>query len=223
MSSKICVAIPAFRLQQTLDQVKALSAPDIIEIRFDYRKELIDINAIREATDIPLIATNRCKEQGGYARETESDRIDLILEACKAGYEYADIELTTENLSQVIKEIKETGSKCIVSHHDFKATPSRRELTRLHDEAKSKGADIVKLIGTANKEEDNLEYLEFLKQHPGNISFGMSRHGIISRLASPLMGGAFTYASAVEGKESAPGQLTIKEMRSIYMTLEVDQ
>jgi 3-dehydroquinate dehydratase len=39
---------------------------------------------------------------------------------------------------------------------------------------------------------------------------------------SPLVGGAFTYASTGEGEESAPGQLTLPRMREIYTAMGVE-
>jgi 3-dehydroquinate dehydratase type I len=50
----------------------------------------------------------------------------------------------------------------------------------------------------------------------------MGQAGKISRILSPLFGGIFTYASVSKGRESAPGQLTITELREIYALLGVD-
>jgi len=49
----------------------------------------------------------------------------------------------------------------------------------------------------------------------------MGEAGVISRILSPLFGGEFTYASTKTGSESAPGQLTIAELREIYRVLGV--
>ena len=47
----------------------------------------------------------------------------------------------------------------------------------------------------------------------------MGEHGKVSRLLSPLFGGFFTFASLEQGSETAPGQMSIKEMRSAYELL----
>jgi 3-dehydroquinate dehydratase len=48
------------------------------------------------------------------------------------------------------------------------------------------------------------------------VSFAMGPSGITSRILSPLLGGYLTYASLGEGKESAPGQVTVSELTKIY-------
>ncbi|MEM2806315.1 MAG: type I 3-dehydroquinate dehydratase [Candidatus Bathyarchaeia archaeon] len=45
--------------------------------------------------------------------------------------------------------------------------------------------------------------------------------GKISRLLSPVFGGFFTIASLERNLETAPGQMTIQELREFYRTLGV--
>jgi 3-dehydroquinate dehydratase/shikimate dehydrogenase len=47
----------------------------------------------------------------------------------------------------------------------------------------------------------------------------MGTAGALSRVLSPLAGGYLTYASIGIGSASAPGQLSLEAMRSIYRTL----
>ena len=44
----------------------------------------------------------------------------------------------------------------------------------------------------------------------------MGEHGKISRLLSPVFGAFFTFASLEAGSETAPGQISIREMKSAY-------
>jgi len=48
------------------------------------------------------------------------------------------------------------------------------------------------------------------------VSFAMGHLGLVSRILCPLVGGYFTYASLGEGRESAPGQLTVGHLKKIY-------
>ena len=219
MKPRICVAVPAYTEMVTLNQVRSLRDVDLIEIRFDYRTEKISPEKVRAATDKPLIATNRVAHQGGRGDVTEETRIKLLLDACRAGFEYVDVELEAPSVKEAIRDAHAHGAKCIVSHHDFYATPTLEELHGFHARAVSVGADLVKLIGTANGYGDNLVYLKYLESEPGNVSFGMGRHGTPSRVMSALLGGAYTYSSASAGKESAPGQLTLQEVRCIFRAM----
>lgn len=221
MKPLICVAVTARDTKQTLTRIRGLTSPDLIEIRFDYCVEPIEPRRIRDVAEAPLIATNRPVYQGGLSEEVEERRLGRLYEACEAGFEYADVELAAPSIGETIEHMHDLGSKCILSHHDFEATPTLEELNRLNERAEVMGADIVKLVGTANDYGDNLVYLAYLSGKPGNVSFGMGLHGVPSRVLSPLMGGAFTYASIVEGEESAPGQLTLQKMRELYEAMGV--
>ena len=48
------------------------------------------------------------------------------------------------------------------------------------------------------------------------IALVMGQGGIISRLLSPKFGGFLTFGSLASGKESAPGQPTLADLRNIY-------
>jgi 3-dehydroquinate dehydratase len=47
----------------------------------------------------------------------------------------------------------------------------------------------------------------------------MGELGKTSRLLSPIFGAFFTFASLEKGSETAPGQISIKEMRTAYSLL----
>lgn len=222
MKPLICVAVTGRNTEQIIARVGRLQQADLIEIRLDHSVEPIDLRRVRDATAKPLIATNRPENQGGHSKEGEESRLATLYGACESGFEYADVELAAPGSGDAVKRVHDLGGKCIVSHHDFKATPTLDELIRMHAEAKSRGADLVKLVGTARCYGDNIAYLSYVSGNPGNISFGMGRHGVPSRVISPLVGGAFTYASTGEGEESAPGQLTLSRMREIYEAMGVE-
>jgi len=80
------------------------------------------------------------------------------------------------------------------------------------------GADICKIVGKATCQKDNLTYLNLIQENPSVslVSLGRGRTGLLSRVGSPLVGAAYTYASSEAGRESAPGQLTVPELRQIY-------
>jgi len=219
-SPRICVVITARDTEEALERISELApqGPDLIEVRFDYMEAPGDARALRDSTKIPLIATNRRADQGGFAKMSEPDRVAVILAAVEAGFEYADLELNTPGLGELGLKLKGFGGKLIVSHHDFQKTPpidELRETMRLMEEY---GADVCKIVGTAQSPGDNLVYLSLhgTRGDDSLVSFGMGRDGILSRVLSPLVGGEFTYASSHAGGESAPGQLTLTEMREIY-------
>jgi len=204
-------------MHQTIEDVKrAGTEADLIEIRMDYRDEALGLAEIVEASRVPLIGTNRRPDQGGKAREAEQDRVQLLMEAVKAGFTYIDLAETTEDLEKVIADLKQAGATVISSYHDFENPLNIGQLEEKYAELKKTGCDVVKIIGWADSFLDNLPYIKFNNEHPGNVFFGMGEKGGTSRILAPLSGALYTYASLDEGKELGPGQVPLNHLREIY-------
>jgi 3-dehydroquinate dehydratase-1 len=165
----------------------------------------------------PWIATNRARRNGGGFNGSEAARLERLFKALDAGAAMVDIELETENLAQAAARIKEKAL-CLVSYHNFEATPLYPELTAILEQERRAGADVCKIVTTAQSLGDNFRLLKLIRDFPQIriVAFAMGESGILSRVLCPLVGGDFTYASVSPGRESAPGQLTIAELRNIY-------
>jgi 3-dehydroquinate dehydratase type I len=222
---KICVSITAGNSFEAADIIDVVQphGPDLIELRLDYLVSDKCLEVIRDATVLPLIATNRRRDQGGLCSLSEKKRVAALFDACDKGFDYIDLELNTDSISIVAEEALSCGVKLILSHHDLDHTPDKERLVNIMRSELNLGADICKIIGTSKNIYDNLTYLSFLGENPevNLVCFGMGETGVMSRVFSPLFGGAFTYASAKLGLESAAGQLTIADLRAIYMILGV--
>ncbi len=165
----------------------------------------------------PWIACNRRAEEGGKWEGDEARRIDELLKAVKLGADIVDIELETRNLEEAIPLIKKRA-KCLLSFHELEKTPSLDRMKGIVQRQLEAGADICKVITTAQRFEDNLTVLQLITEFPKAkmVSFAMGPLGLASRILCPLVGGDFTYASIEKGKESAPGQLTVRDLIKIY-------
>ncbi|MGP3668113.1 MAG: type I 3-dehydroquinate dehydratase [Candidatus Bathyarchaeota archaeon] len=221
--AKICVVIIGRSIKEVEKMlVKAeKDEADLAELRIDYVKNLtnFDLKKVRETTSLPLIATNRPIGEGGYSTQPENDRLNVLLKAAQCNFDYVDMEFSVEKVEQYIAEIKNLGCKTIVSHHNFKLTPTISEMFKLFRRMVNIKADILKIIFTAKRLEDNLECLSFLSKASKKwriVSFCMGKLGVPSRILSPIFGGEYTYASLLKGKESAKGQLTINELKKIF-------
>ena len=206
--------------EHTVASIKKAKNADLIEIRLDYRKEPLDLAAIRACTEKTLIATNRRKDQGGKAEESEKSRVELLEKAAEAGFEYIDIASTTENLKKVVSHLQSLGAKVITSHHDFKNPLDAEQIEKLHKMLSESGCDVIKIVGWTAADEDTVPYLEYNRHHPGNLSFGMGEKGVKTRILAPLSGALFTYASLEAGSELAPGQIPLDALKEMYRSLE---
>lgn len=222
---RICVSVSARDPPRAAEAIRGAEPyePDLIELRIDHLESLEGLEEIRGSTDIPLIATNRRRDQGGRFQGREEERVAELLGACRGGFDYVDLELTTPSLRRVADEVRGHGAGLILSFHDLGGTPPREGLKRILMEELGLGADICKIVGTATSYLDNLTYLSFLgeRRDVKLVCFGMGRLGTVSRVLSPLFGAEFTYASMGTGLETAPGQLTVGALREIYRMLGV--
>ena len=188
---------------------------DLLEVRIDLIGD--DWQDIVRQLEKPWIACNRSADEGGQWQGSEARRIEKLLQAIELGAETIDIELRTNNLKNIINLIKKQA-KCLVSFHDLEKTPPFDTMKQIVEEQSKAGADICKMVTTAQDFEDNLAVLRLIPEFPTIkvVSFAMGPLGIISRVLSPLVGGEFTYASIEKGKESAPGQITVGDLKKIY-------
>lgn len=188
---------------------------DFFEVRIDLIGD--DWQEVTGRLNRPWIACNRNRTEGGRWQGSETKRIEELLKASELGADIVDIELRTKGLAEIVPLIKKR-SKCLLSYHDLKETPSFEAMKEIVQRQLAAGASICKVVTTARKFADNVRVLQLLSAFPDAemVSFAMGDLGIISRVLSPLIGGSFTYASIKKGKESASGQITVRELRRLY-------
>jgi len=192
---------------------------DLIELRVDYLRNA-ELGLLFQNRKKPFIVTHRRKEEGGRYRGDERKRLGVLQEAIDLRADYIDVELATERslLQGLISNKRST--RIILSSHDFRKTPPQKELQKLLDQMVGLEADVVKIVSFARSWEDNLNILSLLpfakERKQKIIAFCMGEKGKISRIFSPFLGAAWTYASLKPNRTSAPGQLTAQALKDIW-------
>jgi 3-dehydroquinate dehydratase type I len=231
---KLCVPVSAPYGKEAFRIIReAAAVAELVELRMDGIGDVPLAALLAEARSFPrppaVIVTNRRRDEGGMrppadgerTEEAERRRVDLLIDAVKLGAEFVDVEIATDERlrEELLAEIARRGfrTSLIVSHHDFRRTPSLRRLKQIYGRCADARAAIVKVVATAVRPEDNLRVLELVahvrrKCRP-IVAFCMGEAGKISRLAAPLLGTEFGFACLRKGEGSAPGQLTVQEMR----------
>jgi len=209
---RICAVI----VDDDLEAVKKVEPfVDLFEVRIDLIgdgwQELV------KQLKKPWIGCNRRADEGGRWQGDETGRVEKLLEATELGADIVDIELRTEGLKQA-RELIKKRAQCLLSFHELKETPPLSSMREIVQRQLKAGADICKIITTAQKFEDNLTVLQLISEFPQTriVSFAMGPLGLVSRVLCPLVGGDFTYASIEPGKESASGQITVAGIRELY-------
>ncbi|MEM2575733.1 MAG: type I 3-dehydroquinate dehydratase [Sulfolobales archaeon] len=202
------------------EDVEIACTADLVEVRIDILGSRW--SEVISGLNRPWIACNRRFDEGGLWRGDEVGRIRELIKAINLGAKFVDIEFTTPDVREHIKRFKSGGAVVIVSKHITTHTPDLISLKTLVSNMVNLGADVWKVATKANNLLDNLVLLKLIKESPTpGISLAMGELGTLSRVLSPLVGGFLTYASVRRGAESAPGQLTLNEIKEIYKLLGV--
>jgi 3-dehydroquinate dehydratase-1 len=188
---------------------------DLFEVRIDVIGD--GWQELAQQLRKPWVACNRTADEGGKWKGDEKGRTEELLKAVELGADIVDLELGTRNLGEIVGLIKKR-TKCLLSFHELSRTPPVSEMRGIIQRQIEAGGDVCKVITTAQRFEDNLTVLQLITEFSGIrvVSFAMGPLGVVSRIFCPLVGGDFTYASLEEGKESACGQITARELRKIY-------
>jgi shikimate dehydrogenase/3-dehydroquinate dehydratase type I len=220
----ICIPITAAtQIRDLKDMEAGLHQADVVELRMDLIRDgnvktLMD-RVRRCSVPLKILVTSRQDDDRGGSIEKKG--LAVLKEAVALGADFVDIELSvTEALRQEVRSaIRYHGdrTRLIVSHHDFKMTLSEKALKEIFHECVLAGADIVKIVTHARRPEDNLKILNLIgyarKKNQDIIAFCMGENGRMSRIMAPSLGSLLSFAVLERGAESAPGQLTVEEMR----------
>lgn len=196
---------------------------DIVELRIDQYRSFETASVIREIKKFrafPSIATIRSGNEGGGWNLSEEKRQDLF-KSVLPYVDAIDIELSSKKiLKNVVSNAHKLKKLVCISYHNFDKTPATEKLSHVLKEAKSSGADIVKIATHAKNREDVQTLADFtIKNKSKNIvTISMGSEGAVSRVFFPALGSLITYASL--GSATAPGQLdytlTMDLLRRMY-------
>jgi 3-dehydroquinate dehydratase type I len=220
---KICIPIVETSLDKALRAIKqANRVADLIELRIDYLSKP-DITPLLKDRQKPFVITNRRKAEGGRYQGDERRRLIILKEAIDLAIEYIDVEMRSEKSLLLNLLANKKNTQVILSFHDIHKTPSPKVLRKLFARMAGLAPDIIKIVTFARSWEDNFSILSLIsyakKKNQEILAFCMGEKGKMSRIFSPLMGAAWAYASITRGKTSAPGQLTVEEMKKIWERL----
>ena len=222
----ICIPIAAQTTAAAVERMeRATPLADCVELRID-RIPDADLERLLKARRCPVIVTNRRRGEGGDFAGTEAERVAVLREAARLGADYVDVEAATDPAlkAELHSALAGSATKLICSWHDFSGTPSAEFLRTKLAECMADAPAIVKIVTHADAAADCLRVLELIPraQQKGQAiaAFCMGSAGKISRVMAPLIGSAITFVSLEPEEASAPGQLTIHELRAINRIIE---
>lgn len=201
----ICVSLAEPTPERCLAALKGLP---FAEIRIDRMRA--DEEGVRRifSSHPNLIATCR------PGRFSDARRLALLRAAVSAGAAFVDIEVGARASYKrtLLLEARRARCRVMVSHHDLEGTPPREDLEDLVDRCFTSGADIAKIACRVRSSKDNARLLGLLDDDRALVVVGLGREGRMTRIAAPLAGSLFSFASRTKGRETAGGQIPYKDL-----------
>lgn len=210
---RTAIPITASDLPKALAQIKQAEkeGADLIELRFDFfaNPNTKDLQKLLSSSKLQKILTIRTPDQGGHFHGNEKLRQELFKFAIKSHIEFIDIEFTSK-----FRPKSRSKTKLILSDHNFTSTPNN--LSHLYKKIAAEKPDLVKIVTTAQTPDDNQKIYQLLQAVPPDtiIALAMGQYGQATRVSSPSLGAYLTFAALNSQSKSAPGQLTIKQLRT---------
>ncbi len=226
---RVCVAVIGSDPNEMVEKAEALVRDNpFLEFRLDYlSKPGLALPRIKRFIEshpgTVVIATCRRVASGGKFKGSIASQLDILGKAAASGCQLVDVELQTASKCKPPQLQKlRTRAALILSFHDFRAT---KKLDETLEKMLAYPADFYKVVSTATTLADNVTMIKFLA-HEGDrhslIGMCMGEQGIISRVLGVRAGSIFTFASAIAGEETAPGQVTAQDLRNVYRIDRVD-
>ena len=228
----LTVPIAAPDIEKAKQQIKSALAAgaEMFELRIDYlenlNKELLEnlISAARAIIGkaVPIIVTCRDIEQGGANYYPDHLRAELLSHALMLGANYIDFEYdkflaSFENQEKIKVALSSSlKGKLIMSAHNFESKFDNIEKLYRHIITLYPAA-VPKLVYKANHINDCFPAFDLLNRTSGErIIFCMGPAGVISRIIAKKLGSLVSFAAIDEKNATAPGQLTIKQLKDLY-------
>ncbi len=225
--TKLTTAITATSLNVALTDIQhaVKAGAELIEIRLDYL-DTEDFFTLVKSSPVPILWTLRHSSEGGKFTGSIERQLEVLARAISAGGEYVDVEfqrwqkagLARQILLDSIGRLRAEGRniKIILSFHDFESMPI--DLSGIVQTiAADPDADVVKVAGQTNSVDDLFRLLDVIAQSPKPIiAIAMGSPGVASRVLAKKFGAEVSFATIEPAKASAPGQLTVEQMKNEY-------
>ena len=243
-NGKICVSICAETADAFIEKIKvAADIADVIELRFDLldyaetEKLLLKLKQIKKNTSKPFLAAMHNSAESKIEGETLHLGAYNIWSRILASNVVDYFDPFQNEISKILLEEwsrKKSKSKIvndaknhifIYSHHSFSKTPKNLEL--IFDQMIETPAQIVKIAVQANKATDTIAIWNLLNnaktENKKLIPIAMGEAGKWTRILGLAFGSPITYASLDDGNETAPGQISAKDLIEVYRVKELNE
>jgi 3-dehydroquinate dehydratase / shikimate dehydrogenase len=226
---KICAVVAASNARTMRNQLEVAlrTRQETIELRLDWLKDdreiarfLRQLAASRfegaQKTKLPratLIATCRRRVAGGTYRGSIAKQLAHLAEAVAAGCRWYDLEI--ESIRECPPELLDVllgEGRRLASAHSFERMPN--DLRSVVRELAATRSDAIKIAAQCHSLADGLKLLRISRRKRNVVAVPMGDASLPLRILALREGSSLAYAP-VENP-TAPGQVSLDEMKSLY-------
>ena len=208
----MCATVTAPTTIELRTRRDAQAGADLVELRLD-TVERPDVAGALADRRQPVVVTCRPAWEGGAFAGSEAERRRILLEACRLGAEYVDVEHRAEFAGELLAA--RGGRGVVLSFHAFDGVPA--DVEARYRAMRATGAEVVKIAAAAGSLADSLRVAALGGAEEPRVLIGMGTAGIPSRVLAGRFGSCWTYA----GEGVAPGQIDLDRMRRQFRFHEI--
>ncbi|HEY0460024.1 MAG TPA: shikimate dehydrogenase [Pyrinomonadaceae bacterium] len=243
-NGKICISVCAETADQLIEQIKqAADSADVIEIRFDCLKKIETdklwsrIKQFRKQFDGKLLATfrPRNKGQGGNRELSSKERFEFWRDSAVDEFiDWADVEFDFD-FQHSKGYLRAVYKRFIWSFHAFGVVPNDYNLNLIlkklsdltADKQSGNDSDVLKIAIRTDDITDTISIWKLLERAKAEnrqiIPIAMGESGKWTRILGLAHGAFMTYAALGAGQETAPGQVSARDLIEVYRAKELDE
>jgi len=223
---RICAVVAAPTAEAMAQQLRtALRHTRTIELRLDWleddKERLLFLGWLGlHRPRATLIATCRGRAAGGRFLGGVARQAVFLLLGVLSGCAWCDLEVEGAAAFVAAKlRTRLDSSRLLISFHDFHRTP--QNLAAMVRRLERCGGDAIKIATQCESIADSLRLLALPRGKRRVVTVPMGEVGLPARVLALRAGSALAYAAV--GEATAPGQLSLEEMKNLCRAHRLDR
>jgi 3-dehydroquinate dehydratase / shikimate dehydrogenase len=231
----ICVSLCERNVGALAKSIKKSAEAGLVEIRLDcldrktLKSEFEQIRKLLLNSPVPAIITfRRAGQGGGSSADLETRGAFWTEQGFGLASHLCDLEIElAEHFANTIRTTPTQidWKRVICSYHDFNGLPS--DLKQTYERLAATPARILKLAVAVRDATDCVDLFQLLDRARAEgremIAIGMGAAGLATRILGPSRGAFLTYAALDEKSATAPGQVTVDDLKTLYRIHDIDR
>jgi 3-dehydroquinate dehydratase/shikimate dehydrogenase len=218
ISAVVAAATASGAIRQFNAATSAELKARVMELRLDFLSDRSELARLfrwltRQARRPALIATCRRAQAGGRFKGSVADELAILKQAVASGCRWCDVEIeTAEKVGADQLRTTLAPARMLISAHDFRRLP--RNLPTLLRRLDGFGGDAVKIAAACRSLADVRRLLDLTSGRRDVAVVPMGEDMLGPRIVALRQNSALAYAPIEQS--TAPGQISFRELQSIY-------